>query len=83
MTAARDPAPIASHKLRREHSGSAEMATITPTCTCGWRGIGYAAYNDYQHTMVREQEGEHLRGVASERDRVLQSTEENEHDESK
>jgi len=48
------------HKLERKYKGDREMRTITPTCSCGWIGRGYAAYNDYQHSMVKEQENQHL-----------------------
>ena len=50
-----------AHVLKREYDRRNESRTITPTCSCGWRGIGYAAYNDWQHTMVAEQESEHKR----------------------
>lgn len=49
------------HELKREHAGKAEMGSITPTCSCGWRGRTEYAYNDYQHTNVKEQEGDHIR----------------------
>ena len=49
------------HELKREHAGKAEMGSITPTCSCGWRGRTEYAYNDYCHTNVKEQEGDHIR----------------------
>lgn len=49
------------HSLKREYAGRNESRTITPTCSCGWRGVGYAAYNDYQNTMVRAQEAYHIK----------------------
>jgi len=49
------------HELKRERAGKAEMGSITPTCSCGWRGRTEYAYNDYCHTNVREQEGDHIR----------------------
>jgi hypothetical protein len=51
------------HELKREHAGKAEMGSITPTCSCGWRGRTEYAYNDYQHTNVKEQEGDHIRSA--------------------
>jgi len=52
-----------THELKREHAGKAEMGNITPTCSCGWRGQPEYAYNDYQHTNLKKQEGEHVRGA--------------------
>ncbi len=49
------------HELKRERAGKAEMGSITPTCSCGWRGRTEYAYNDYCHTNVKEQEGDHIR----------------------
>lgn len=39
------------------------MSTITPVCSCGWRGFGVAAYNDDQLTQVRKQGDTHIRVV--------------------
>ena len=52
------------HELKREHNGKAEMSSITPTCSCGWRGRAEYAYNDYQHTNVKEQEILHIKLVS-------------------
>jgi hypothetical protein len=51
---------MTSHVLKREHSGEGITHCITPTCSCGWRGFGYEAHNDWQHTMVKDQESAHL-----------------------
>jgi hypothetical protein len=51
------------HELKRESAGKAEMGSITPTCSCGWRGHTEYAYNDYQHTNVKEQENDHIRNA--------------------
>jgi hypothetical protein len=51
------------HQLTRKREGRREMEKITPTCSCGWVGIGYEAHNDYQLTLVKEQEGDHLRAA--------------------
>ena len=52
-----------THELKRLYEGKNEMHKITPTCSCGWVGIGYHAYNDYQHTMVKDQEDDHIRAA--------------------
>lgn len=49
------------HELKRERAGKAEMGSITPTCSCGWRGRTEYAYNDYCHTNAKEQEDDHIR----------------------
>lgn len=49
------------HELKREYTGSNEMRTITPTCSCGWHGDGVPAWNDFQHTAVKNQEADHIR----------------------
>jgi len=49
------------HELKRLYRGEGITREIKPSCSCGWVGIGYEAWNDYQHTMVEEQESEHLR----------------------
>lgn len=51
------------HEMTRKYEGRNEMEKITPTCSCGWVGIGYEAHNDYQHTLVKEQESDHARAV--------------------
>lgn len=50
-----------SHELKRLYRGEGITQEIKPSCSCGWVGIGYEAWNDYQHTMVKDQETEHLR----------------------
>lgn len=52
---------MSTYTMRREHAGSNEMQSITPVCSCGWRGRAEYAYNDWQHTNVKEQEAEHAR----------------------
>lgn len=54
------------HSLKREYVGKNEGQIITPTCSCGWRGRGEPAYNDFQMTNVKEQENEHLWWVRDE-----------------
>lgn len=36
------------------------MMCTTPTCSCGWVGLGYEAHNDWVQTLVGEQERKHL-----------------------
>lgn len=48
------------HTLQRRYKGEGIEREITPACSCGWVGIGYAAWNDYQHVMVKDQEDEHI-----------------------
>jgi hypothetical protein len=49
------------YRLKREYSGRGIEQIITPACSCGWRGKGYAAWNDYQMTMVKVQEDMHIK----------------------
>ena len=51
------------HELKRECVGQNEAGSITPTCSCGWRGRAEYRYNDYCHSNVRDQESEHLRST--------------------
>ena len=55
---------MTTHILQRDVKGAGILETITPVCSCGWRGIGYAAHNDWQMTNVREQEVKHLQTVS-------------------
>jgi hypothetical protein len=47
------------NKVTVESKGEGMNETMTPVCTCGWRGIGYAAYNNWQHTLVHDQINAH------------------------
>lgn len=53
-----------AHILHRDVKGTGILETITPVCSCGWIGIGYAAHNDYQISNVRDQEKKHLHTVS-------------------
>jgi len=53
-----------NHELSQNTGGDGMMGWIQPTCSCGWVGIKEYAYNDYQHSNVREQESRHLRSAA-------------------
>lgn len=49
------------HSLKREYAGGDTIeGSITPTCSCGWKGRAEYAWNDWQHTNVADQEKEHL-----------------------
>jgi hypothetical protein len=52
---------VISHQLSQESSGPGNADTITPVCSCGWRGFGVAAYNDDQLARVKQQEFAHIR----------------------
>lgn len=51
------------HEITREYGGKAEMSYIQPKCSCGWAGEKVYAYNDYQLTLVKVQESDHLNKV--------------------
>lgn len=50
-----------NHNLKRIYEGKGESGSITPTCSCGWKGDPVFRYNDYQQTIVRNQESQHIR----------------------
>ena len=54
------------HKIGTIKEGSGITEKITPICSCGWKGIGYEAHNDYQYTLVKDQQLEHLKKVKNE-----------------
>lgn len=43
------------HATSFEFGGQREMGWMMPVCSCGWSGRKYYAYEDYQHTMAREE----------------------------
>lgn len=49
------------HEIMRLQGGHKETSWIQPACSCGWFGKKEYAYNDYQHTNVKEDIQEHLR----------------------
>ena len=58
------------HELKRIYKGegiTTEM--MTPTCSCGWVGRGYEAYNTYPHSNVRKQEEEHIKNTKLENEK--------------
>jgi hypothetical protein len=48
------------HEISRVYEGVGITQKITPVCSCGWVGIGYEAHNDWQYTLIREQETAHV-----------------------
>lgn len=50
---------MSEHNLQREYQGKGEGKSITPYCSCGWRGQPEYAYNDYQHYNLDRQELQH------------------------
>lgn len=54
-----------NHVLTRKYGGENITGWIQPTCSCGWEGRKEYAYEDYQHTNVKEQESDHIRSVSS------------------
>ena len=48
------------HNLKRVDEGSGILMKTTPTCSCGWTGIGYEEHNDHKYSNLRDQELEHL-----------------------
>lgn len=52
------------HIIDRLLEGKGLDEVMTPVCSCGWKGRGYAAYNNWQHTNVQEQIDEHLESLA-------------------
>jgi hypothetical protein len=50
---------MTNHNTSTISSGSGITECLTPVCSCGWKGIGYEAHNDWQHTLVKEQIAKH------------------------
>lgn len=57
------PYSVDFHKIERQYEGRGITMKITPVCSCGWRGRGYEAHNDYQYSNVMEQEKRHIDAV--------------------
>ena len=49
------------HTLSRIQEGRDAQALLTPTCSCGWQGLGYSKVNPWQLMNVRDQETDHIR----------------------
>ena len=47
------------HTMKRLYTGRNEDRTIQPSCSCGWVGEPIPAWNDYQMTIVKDQERAH------------------------
>lgn len=52
-----------AHETTRDYGGEGMSAYIRPKCSCGWVGEAEYAYEDYQHTNVKEQEGRHIQST--------------------
>lgn len=48
------------HKFTRKKEGEGNMASLTPTCSCGWSGCPEYAYDDNQYQALHLQEKWHL-----------------------
>lgn len=48
------------HKLKRKFGGSNETSWIQSKCSCGWIGKKHYAYNDYQHSNLKNEASKHL-----------------------
>ena len=48
------------HTINEVQEGTGNMSTITPVCSCGWKGHGVASYNDDQFFQVNQQKKFHL-----------------------
>ncbi len=62
------------HRLNQETQGVGNMQSITPVCTCGWRGGPAYAYNDDQLSDVRRQGDLHLRLSAAQPSSTQETT---------
>lgn len=51
------------HVISRDSGGQGISGWIRPKCSCGWVGTTEYAYEDYQHTNVEKQEGQHVSGT--------------------
>jgi hypothetical protein len=51
------------HIITIEREGSGMRECFTPVCTCGWRGRGLEAYNNWLWTILEDQKKEHLERV--------------------
>jgi hypothetical protein len=59
---------MTEHVMTRETGGEGMSYSIRPTCSCGWRGEAHQAWEDWQHTLVGEQEGKHRQAVKEQQD---------------
>ena len=51
------------HDITRNTVGRNESAETQLLCLCGWKGEPIAAWNDYRETLLKDQEGDHLRAA--------------------
>ena len=50
-----------SHKISHAIRGFGNTQTVTPECSCGWKGIPEHAYTDGQMYQVKKQCERHLK----------------------
>jgi len=51
---------LTGHDIHRVYGGpQTELRWTQLHCSCGWEGSRVCAYNDYQHSMLRDQEVQH------------------------
>ena len=55
-----------THNITRDSKGQGMDQSITPICSCGWKGYAEEAHNDYMYTNLKEQEDKHLKDSAEE-----------------
>lgn len=55
------PEPKA-HRMWRDRSGFGPSDSVTPTCSCGWKGRAEYESDDFMSTKLAAQEREHLQG---------------------
>lgn len=48
-----------NHAMTRVSTGIKIDDTVQVICTCGWSGTAYPAWNDWQMTLVMEDEVKH------------------------
>jgi hypothetical protein len=48
------------HRFARDRGGEGMSNWIQSRCTCGWKSKIEYAYEDYQHTNISDQEGQHI-----------------------
>jgi hypothetical protein len=52
---------IKDHEMSYTNAGNGNMGTMTPNCSCGWKGSPQYNYNDDQYTSARRQWEHHKR----------------------
>jgi hypothetical protein len=50
-----------THNFIRDSKGQGMDQSVTPICSCGWKGYAEEAHNDYMYTNLKEQEEKHIK----------------------